>query len=116
METVGTLVIIAIGLGVIALIPLNIWVAKEVRKLAVMDPPIDILSLLSSLVSGLASIAVIIGVISVSSIITLTTAIRIIPVPGSTIFLILALVGTSSLNVVVWRYLRRTRNAREDAA
>lgn len=112
MDAIAAGIIIAIGLGVIALIPLNIWVARQVHKLATMDPPIDILSLLSSVVTALAAIASIVGVISFTSIVTLTTAIRLIPVPGSTFFLVLVLVGASSINVLVWRYLRRQRNAR----
>lgn len=93
----------------LAAIPLNLYVAREVRFLARMDPPIDILSLLSTVVDLFAIAASVLGVIAFTSVVFLTSGIRLVPVPGSTIALIVVLLVVSFANVLVWRYLRRMR-------
>lgn len=107
-----TVVLTAIFL---AAIPLNVYVARDVRNLASMDPPIDILSLLSQLVDLLAAAASIIAVITFVSVFFLLTNVRLLPVPIPTIALVVVLIGVSFANLLVWRYLRRMRN-RQDVA
>lgn len=105
--------VITLSLVFLAAVPLNVWVAREVRRYARMDPPIDILSLLSQLVNILALIASVVGIIAFASVVTLTTAIRLIPVPGSTIALVGVLLVASTANVLTWLFLRRARKAQD---
>lgn len=100
-----------VGLAAIFLlaIPLNLHVARDVRRFAQILPPIPMLSLLSSLVSVLATVATVLGILSFAAVVFLATGMRLIPVPGSTIALVVVLLIVSLANVLVWRYLRAMR-------
>ena len=106
MSDVLTITLAAIFL---AAIPINVYVDREVRKLASPAPRIGILSLLSQIVDLLAFVAVILGVVSFTSVVFLLTGVRILVAPIPTAALIVVLVTVSFANVLVWRYLRRTR-------
>ena len=102
---------IALAAIFLAAIPINIYVDREVRKLASPPPRIGILSLLSRIVDLLAFVAVILGVVSFVSVVFLLTGIRVLPAPIPTLALIGVLVVISFANVLVWRYLRQMRRA-----
>lgn len=101
-----TIALAAIFLGAI---PVNLYVAREFHREAVVEPHIPSLSLLSNLVTVLAVAAIVLGVVSFLSVVFLTTGIRLVPMPGATVALIAVLLMVSFANVLALRYLRRMR-------
>lgn len=94
----------------LAAIPLNLYVAREVRRIANVPPAIATLDLLSTLVDVLAIVACVIGIVAFVSVVFLVTAVRLIPQGGTTVALIAVLLIVSLANVLVLQYLRRMRN------
>ncbi len=100
---------VAIAAALLALIPVNVGVAREVDAIARIDPRIDLLVLLSRIVVVLAVAACMFGFFGVLAVVRLITGVSPLPQPFGAIILAVMALAMSGANLLVLSYLRRKR-------